>query len=57
MKDSAQILVSALYKIACDQKVETREAMIDVAVKALSDYMKEEKLDSINVHKKPEALN
>ena len=52
-----QILISALYKIACDQKIETREDMIDVAAQALSDYMAAEKLDTLDVPKKPERPN
>jgi len=57
METPEQLLISALYRIACSQSVETRSDMIDEASQALSAYMKATGLEALDVPKKKEPVN
>jgi hypothetical protein len=48
-----EILVVALYDIACNRQVNTYEDMIDTAVNGLSAYMKAKKIDILEVPGRP----
>lgn len=48
-----EILLVACWDIACNQSIQEREHMIDVAANALAAYMKAKNVDSIEVPGRP----